>query len=56
MAFCMSTSGMTEMCHEEPAEMESLDVDSQHTSESVDADDDPEVHHYIITTSTFLKA
>ncbi|MCJ8744390.1 hypothetical protein PDJAM_G00118160 [Pangasius djambal] len=42
MAFCMTTSGMTEMGNEEPAEIESLDIDSQHTSESVDADDDPE--------------
>lgn len=48
MAFCMTTSGMTEMCHEEPTEAESLDVDSQHTSESVDADDDPQVHHFFI--------
>lgn len=54
MAFCMTTSGMTEMGHEEPAEVESLD--SQHASESMDADDDPEVHDfYIIPTSTFLK-
>ncbi|MCI4390158.1 hypothetical protein PGIGA_G00119380 [Pangasianodon gigas] len=42
MAFCMTTSGMTEMGHEEPAEIESLDIDSQHTSESVDADYDSE--------------
>lgn len=57
MAFCMTTSGMTEMGHEEPAEIESLDVDFQHASESLDGDDDPEVHHfYIITTSACLKA
>lgn len=57
MAICMITSGMTEMSNEEPAETESLDVDSQHTSESMEADDDPEVQYiYIMTTSILLKA
>lgn len=48
MAICMIASGMTEMGHEEPVATESLDVDSQHTSESMDADDDPEVHYFYI--------
>lgn len=38
MDFCMTTSGMTDICHEEGPE-----VASQHTSVCVDADD-PEVH------------
>ncbi|KAK3536953.1 hypothetical protein QTP86_027144 [Hemibagrus guttatus] len=39
MAFCMTTSGMTEIVHEEAPKVESLDIDSQHTSKCVDADD-----------------
>ncbi|KAI5624602.1 guanine nucleotide-binding protein-like 3-like protein [Silurus asotus] len=42
MAFCMTTSEMAEMEHEEPTECESLSIDSQHTAEPVDADEDPE--------------
>ncbi|KAF7693298.1 guanine nucleotide-binding protein-like 3-like protein [Silurus meridionalis] len=42
MAFCMTTSEMAEMEHEEPTDFESLGIDSQHTAEPVDADEDPE--------------
>ncbi|KAF5908711.1 guanine nucleotide-binding protein-like 3-like protein, partial [Clarias magur] len=42
LAICMDTLGMISVGQEEPAKIEFLDVDSQQSSERMDADDDPE--------------
>ena len=57
MGFCMATLGVTQAGQEEPTELEleeEEETDAQEINESMDADQDPEVHRYIIFPSSFI--